>query len=386
MRSALTGFWVQRLREAEAGGDLATAAAAEAQAIAFDDGAHREVLAGLAWVANRGRVALQLIPIRRQGDRTEVPGGEAIECAAGAQLQIRCGRYLATTADGVRLAVIIERGCRRDLALPVPPADLAAGEVFEPGGEAFDETGRSLGTVAPFVIQAREVTCGEWLDFVNDPAVSAQIDATLRDHGQLSLVPRDSAYYSPGEDKGLARWRRRSGFIGRGSGWSLDDGKGRIDPGTPVSEISHDDAVAYAAWRSRRDGKAWRLPTVVEWQFAVQGGDRRAYPWGSADDMLLCASYSAQVREAGLIAMPGARFPSDRSVQGVWDLAGSRSEFCAGGSGANPELRPVLGGNLMERQPDRFTAWSRRDVDRRLVSQSWGVRLVFSLRASPPRP
>jgi len=44
----------------------------------------------------------------------------------------------------------------------------------------------------------------------------------------------------------------------------------------------------------------------------------------------------------------------------------------------SPELRPLLGGNITERLPDRFTAWSRRDYDRRLVHPGWGVRLVFS--------
>ncbi len=372
VRAALASFWVQRLREAEGAGDLASAAAAEAQAVAFDDGAHREVLAGLAWVVNQGRIALRLTPIVRQADRTEAPAGTPVEVLAGARVQMRFGRYLAATADGVRLAIVIERGRTRALDLPSPPAGLAATEVFEPGGPLHDETGRVSGTVVPFVIMGREVTCGEWLEFINDPPVGTQIAEAMA-RGMLILVPRDTAY------DGKPRWRRRSGFIGRsGAGFMLEDGDGRIDPACPVSEVSHDDAVAYAAWRARRDGRAWRLPTVDEWRFAVQGGDGRAYPWGSAADLLFCASAPAMSREAGLAGQPGARHPADRSLQGVWDLAGSRSEFCAGGSPLNPELRPVLGGNLLDGMPERFTAWSRRVVDRRLVHQSWGVRLVYT--------
>ena len=371
VRTALAAFWVERLRESEEAGNSAAAAAAEAQAVAFDDGAHRDLLAGLAWVANHGRAALRLIPITRQGDRTEAPAGTPVELAAGGRVQLLHGRYLAESVDGVRLAIVIERGSNHDLALPTPPVGLAAGEVFVPGGRVRDETGRPLDRIAPFVVMDREVTCGAWLTFVNDPAVGAQIDESMA-RGLLILVPRDSAY------DGKPRWRRRSSFVSRGSGWLLERKDGRSDPDCPLSGVSYEDAVAYAGWLARRDGKAWRLPTVTEWQFAVQGGDKRAYPWGSADDMLLCASGSALARDLSLAGAPGARHPADRSVQGVWDLAGSLSEFCASAGTANPELRAVLGGSLMERQSERFTAWSRRDVDRRLVSPSWGLRLVYT--------
>ena len=40
----------------------------------------------------------------------------------------------------------------------------------------------------------------------------------------------------------------------------------------PVTGVSYDDAVAYAAWLSDRTGDQWRLPTVAEWIFVA--GDR----------------------------------------------------------------------------------------------------------------
>lgn len=42
-------------------------------------------------------------------------------------------------------------------------------------------------------------------------------------------------------------------------------GKGDV----PVTGVSYDDAVAYAAWLSDRTGATWRLPTVEEWVFGA---------------------------------------------------------------------------------------------------------------------
>lgn len=50
----------------------------------------------------------------------------------------------------------------------------------------------------------------------------------------------------------------------------------------PVVNVSFDDANAFAAWRSNRDGAAYRLPTEDEWEFAARNGEKSdLYPWGS---------------------------------------------------------------------------------------------------------
>ena len=52
----------------------------------------------------------------------------------------------------------------------------------------------------------------------------------------------------------------------------------------PVAGVSWNQVQAYVAWLSRITGKAYRLPSEAEWEYAARAGEERRYYWGFEDD------------------------------------------------------------------------------------------------------
>jgi eukaryotic-like serine/threonine-protein kinase len=98
----------------------------------------------------------------------------------------------------------------------------------------------------------------------------------------------------------------------------------------PVVNISFDDAVAFAAWRSSRDGVTYRLPTEEEWEYAARNGQRGdLYPWGPE-----WQNGVAVLKEA-TPASVGSR-PTGANMWGVHDLIGNVWEWTSSKVSAYP--------------------------------------------------
>lgn len=92
----------------------------------------------------------------------------------------------------------------------------------------------------------------------------------------------------------------------------------------PVSNVSYNDAVAFAEWRSKRDGVTYRLPTEEEWEYAARNGDKdNLYPWGNTWQ----AGRAATVETGVGKEQPVGTYPLGANRWGVQDLMGNVWEW-----------------------------------------------------------
>ena len=127
--------------------------------------------------------------------------------------------------------------------------------------------------------------------------------------------------------------------------------------------MSWDDAQTYVNWLSRITGKAYRLLSESEYQYAARAGTRTAYPWG--DDVKLngkpmanCASCGSQWDNKQ--TAPVGSFPANQF--GLYDMFGNVWEWtqdCWNESyrGASADGSPWTSGDC-SRRVVRSGSWS----------------------------
>jgi serine/threonine-protein kinase len=110
----------------------------------------------------------------------------------------------------------------------------------------------------------------------------------------------------------------------------------------PVTNVSLDDAKAFAAWRSKRDGAKYRLPTEEEWEYAARGGDQgNLYPWGQN-----WMSGRSATKDTGLTTpKPVGSYPDGKARWGQVDMIGNVWEWTSSKAfyypGSNLTVQPA---------------------------------------------
>jgi formylglycine-generating enzyme required for sulfatase activity len=110
----------------------------------------------------------------------------------------------------------------------------------------------------------------------------------------------------------------------------------------PVVNVSVEDATAFAAWRSKRDGSHYRLPTEEEWEYAARNGEQGdLYPWGTTwrDD-------AAVLKDATPAAV--GSHPGGKNRWGVLDLIGNVWEWTSSKASVYPGNRAVVPGSMVD--------------------------------------
>lgn len=95
----------------------------------------------------------------------------------------------------------------------------------------------------------------------------------------------------------------------------------------PVTSVDWNDAQAYCKWRSKKEGKPYRLPTDEEWEYAARGTESRLYPWGSIWEPNIVNTKELTGGTGALLPVNSQTLTKDVSPFGVIALGGNVSEW-----------------------------------------------------------
>jgi hypothetical protein len=216
-------------------------------------------------------------------------------------------------------------------------------------GEFFYQDGERR-TLPGYDIDPVEVTIAQYAEFLRAVGLSTEYDHPSQ--------PVNKGHSNP-------KWTE----LYQAAVAGLDFEGARVTVNDPAVYLDWFDAWAYARWKRRR------LPSEEEWEKAARGTDGRRFPWGSEEQKGAANIYEGDAAKKW--SEPTA-YPLDRSVYGVYDMAGNVSEWTET-IDTRSGLPVVRGGNFGN---------SSAEITRRVVNQPFttqsdriGFRTVESASA-----
>jgi formylglycine-generating enzyme required for sulfatase activity len=221
----------------------------------------------------------------------------------------------ATTACAQAPAAALPPGMKAYVE-PIPGSELKFVMIPIPGGtytigsppaetkRSDDEGPQVQVKIAPFWMGKHEVTWDEYDEF------AFQMDLKRKKREGVDLAKQSET-----EKAGDAVTRPTPPYA--------DETFGMGRKGQPVICITHHSAMEYCRWLSAKTGKAYRLPTEAEWEYACRAGTRTAYFFG--DDPAKLEEYAWYVENAEKPQQVGKKKPNP---WGLYDMHGNVSEWC----------------------------------------------------------
>ncbi len=276
----------------------------------------------------------------------------------------------------IRVPVLIQRGETSEIEVNLPEDDLLCDDwvyiadgAFLAGSDMRAPASEPLvrRDVGDYFMKVHEVTCGEYVEFVQDVSRSGACPFGSKEkHDPHDHIPQDS--------KG-----KRFAVAENGEVFLTEDDYFRHD--IAIHQIDWRDADHYVQWLNRRGvtrDEPWiySLPTSDQWEKAARGVDGRAFTWGDQFKWNFAATWISRNEQYHL--EPG-RWKTDTSPFGVMDMVGNIREFCLEHDPkSNRHL--IRGGEESFYTEPEYRLSARWGGIKREVNWDFGIRLVRTLK------
>jgi formylglycine-generating enzyme required for sulfatase activity len=211
----------------------------------------------------------------------------------------------------------------------IPAGEFLMGSPGAAGSTANgEEMQHRVRITRPFYLGANEVTRGQFRRFVHEAGYRTEAERDGK--GGLSW------------NEGAGRYEQDPKYTWQNPGFEQTDEH-------PVVNVTWNDAVAFCAWLSRKEGVTYRLPTEAEWEYACRAGTTTRYSCGDDPEGLAAVGNIADgtlkarypdwkfatiaARDGHIYTAPVGRYKPN--AWGLFDMHGNVSEWCADGFAAD---------------------------------------------------
>ncbi len=188
--------------------------------------------------------------------------------------------------------------------VPIPGGEFVIGSPKDEPKRNEDEGPQRAVKIAPFWMGKYEVTWDEFDQF------AFSLDIKKKTRGGVNLEAQ-------------AATERAADAVTRPTPPYADMTFGLGHNNQPAICMTHHSAMEYCRWISAKTGKAYRLPTEAEWEYACRAGSKTAFSFG--DDPEQLKDYGWYVENCEKPQPVGKKKPN---AFGLFDMHGNVAEWC----------------------------------------------------------
>jgi eukaryotic-like serine/threonine-protein kinase len=253
---------------------------------------------------------------------------------------------------------------KMDLVL-IPEGEFLMGSLeSDPAATATERPVHRVRITRPFYLGEKEVTVGQFREFVEQ----TDYKTTAELNGNVGYI-----YNNPAR-----QIEQRPDLNWRNPGLKKTQGEDE-----PVVQVSWDDAVAFCDWLSKVEGRAYRLPTEAEWEYACRA--ETTTRWSCGEDPEALKRYAWYKANSNYETHAVGTKEPNRF--GLFDMHGNVSEWCSdffGEYGHAPAVDPVgplegrnrvIRGGTARDEPIKTSSATRRQFAQNKPYYVYGFRV-----------